>query len=158
MSRYLSIFILLVAGCSAQHIGGDTAGKRPGVSLKKSLFRGIEIELTSDGSFSMDNFTISKQGDNITLHITKINIDQQPSKTIIEEVTKLRDGIGKLQEEQTKQQAQITSMMSNMTNAIVGIFSPWQSFLMKGAGEALVEYTKRPTVTTTQPVSTTQPK
>lgn len=147
----LSLLLVLVLGCSAQHWGGDTAGKRPGVKFETGWFIGTKIEMTSDGMGTVSKVSIEKTKDGYVLALDNLTLNQEPSINTKAEVDKLK-AIEDLQRVQVEYAKEITQWVKALTQMMMPIASSWPSLLAYGAGQALTAYvTPAPT---TQPVAT----
>ena len=143
---YSGLVIILCCGCSAQHWGGDTAGQRPGVKFKSGLFYGASIEMTSDGTASLDNLSITKSKDGYSVAMNGLNLTQTPSVDTIAEVDKLK-AIADLQAVQVAYMKEVMSGLATISEALVPMVGSWQQLIAWGVGQRIVAQTQ----STTQP-------
>lgn len=139
MKRLVVLLTIGLAGCSAQHWGGDTAGKRPGVWFKTGAFYGTEIELTSDGTGNLHHVNVSKTKDGYSLTMDNLTLNQQPSINTTAEVDKLK-AIEDLQRVQVEYAREVTQWVRAVSQALIPILGNWQSLLAYGVGNAATAY------------------
>lgn len=121
-------------GCSANHWLGDTAGKRPGVSVERwSLFGGAKLEVTSDCEASIGEMRFSfatpgdenKAGSSQELVLRDARFGQVASAVVREEPAKiLATGEGQMsQVEYARVTWQGVKDLAHEIMPIVGLFS-----------------------------------
>lgn len=104
-----------LGGCSANHWGGDTAGQRPGVSLRgRSLWGPAKLEVTSDCSATLDKLEYG------SLKLENARFGQSAAAVVAVEPAKL-EAIARVQEAQVAYVGALLTGIRDIVHEVVPV-------------------------------------
>jgi len=121
MLTVMVVLVCVFAGCSANHWGGETSGKRPGVAVQTGLF-GTKAEMTSDGIGKVDEISFVKSKEGSTLTVKNLALNQTASAVVKEEPAKIK-AIAELQETQVEYVKELTAGIKGIVSEVMPVLN-----------------------------------